>query len=131
MGMTAWLSVVALLLTSAASVIALLREKRDESTSEHRLRRWLKPVLFVITAIGLPLGIYTARTSDKANRDATQKHLREQQELQGKLDSSLQAQEYTRAQLDSITLMVSRFTQADKSPAAKNLATIVNRTAAT
>ena len=130
MGATAWSSVVALFLTSAASVIALLREKRDESTSEHRLRRWLKPVLFVITAIGLPLGIYTARTSDKANRDATQKHFREQQELQGKLDSSLLEQQYTRAQLDSITLMVSKFTQTDKSPAAKNLATIVNQTAA-
>jgi hypothetical protein len=81
---------MALLLTSATSVVALLREKRDESTSEHKLRRRLKPVLFVITAIGLLLGIYAVRTSDKANKDATQKHLREQQELQGKLDSSLQ-----------------------------------------
>jgi len=125
-----WLSVIALLLTSAASVIALLREKRGENTSEHKVRRRLKPVLFVLTAIGLPLGIYTARTSEKGNRDATQKHLREQQELQGKLDSSLQAQQYTRAQLDSITLMVGKFTQTDRSPAAKNLATIVNQTAA-
>ena len=128
MSSTAWLSVMALLLTSATSVVALLREKRDESTSEHKLRRRLKPVLFALTAVGLVLGIFTVRSSDKANKEATQKHLREQQELQAKLDTSLQAQQYARSQLDSITGMVRKFTETDKSPAAKRLAAIVNET---
>src|ERR1700745_3064495 len=89
MGAATWLSLIALFLKSAASVITLLREKRDESTSEHKLRRRLKPVLFALTAVGLVLGIFTVRSSDKANKEATQKNLREQQELQAKLDTSL------------------------------------------
>jgi hypothetical protein len=81
---------------------------------------------FVIIALGICTSVLTLVSQSSARKA----HSEEQKDLQGRLDSSLQAQQYTRGQLDSIALMVGKFTQIDKSPAATKLATIVKQTVA-
>lgn len=60
MTIAAWLTIVALFISSTGSIVALLRD-REENLPGHEARRKLKSVLFIVTFAGLLLGILTRR----------------------------------------------------------------------
>lgn len=76
----------------------------------------------------LILGVGASILTGISQSNARKQHDREQRELQVKLDKSLLAHEYTRGQLDTISVMVGRLGQSD--PAVRELAVAISKMAA-
>lgn len=71
---SSWLAIFALALTSIGSVVALMREKKDDDSQDRHVRRKLKHVLFVLPFAGLILGILNTLNVSRQTRQSEARH---------------------------------------------------------
>src|ERR1700686_2943271 len=95
------LDFLALFLPTAIAILSVYVSIKLTKQEEHR---WWWGVILV-------LGVGTSVITWFSQSNARKSHEEEQHVLQGKLDSSLQAQQYTRGQLDSISSTLGTFIQ--------------------
>ena len=98
------LDFLALFLPTAIAILSVYVSIKLTRGEEHR---WWWGLILV-------LGVGTSVITWFSQSNARKSHESEQRLLQAKLDSSLQAQQYTRGQLDSISSTLGTFIQANR-----------------
>lgn len=117
MTLSSWLSIAALIVTSASGFIALLKEKREK-----RGKRWHRNVLFFLTAGGLIVGVaLIMQTSRETNKTEAQHRLDRQSDKEqiAGLNQSIETQirnnetQYSR-NIDEIHRLQEQLTELEK-----------------
>jgi hypothetical protein len=65
MNRSSWLAIAALVVTSLVAIIALVREKQEETRDRSTLKRLSKPVLYTLTVVAAIFGIFQIWASEK------------------------------------------------------------------
>lgn len=95
------LAIAALGVTALVALFTLATEKKESEPESAAIRRWRKPVLYLLTLLAFLIGTSQIRKADKESRDTDTKHAQEHQQDQQKI-SGLQDSLTTLAKVNDV-----------------------------